>query len=282
MIFFKKDELDDEIINIVNSYKIDDLSYSLNFNNKKESYFALLFVIFLCDLTLNTKLIFEDKKKISDKLIENFLKFSKNKNIFDKSYLQLLTLTLSALYIVDDKYYEKFTKKYSINFNLRPKYLSKSKSKSIDVVLNLLNKLEKNGKYFDNVILLQTTSPFRTNDDIEKAYNNFIKNKLDSIVSVCYSNFKNNQVVFENPENIINNNFLLKNKKKILLINGAIYIASVKFLKKNNKFFGGKKSEYYVMKQSLSTDLDSNFDLYLAKKLLKNKYKLNKFDLYGN
>ena len=36
------------------------------------------------------------------------------------------------------------------------------------------------------------------------------------------------------------------------------------------------------MKQSLSTDLDSNFDLYLAKKLLKNKYKLNKFDLYGN
>ena len=63
MIFFKKDELDDEIINIVNSYKIDDLSYSLNFNNKKESYFALLFVIFLCDLTLNTKLIFEDKKK---------------------------------------------------------------------------------------------------------------------------------------------------------------------------------------------------------------------------
>ena len=66
------------------------------------------------------------------------------------------------------------------------------------------------------------------------------------------------------------------------MINGAIYIASVKFLKKNNKFFGGKKSEYYVMKQSLSTDLDSNFDLYLAKKLLKNKYKLNKFDLYGN
>ena len=221
----------------------------------------------------NSKRI-KNKNRINfgnQKLFENTIKNAKKLKINKDIYLDS-----------DDKYYEKFTKKYSINFNLRPKYLSQSKSKSIDVVLNLLNKLEKNGKYFDNVILLQTTSPFRTNDDIEKAYNNFIKNKLDSIVSVCYSNFKNNQVVFENPENIINNNFLLKNKKKILLINGAIYIASVKFLKKNNKFFGGKKSEYYVMKQSLSTDLDSNFDLYLAKKLLKNKYKLNKFDLYGN
>ena len=36
------------------------------------------------------------------------------------------------------------------------------------------------------------------------------------------------------------------------------------------------------MKQSLSIDLDTNYDLYLAKKLLKNKYKLNRFDLYGN
>ena len=91
----------------------------------------------------------------------------------------------------------KIYKKYSINFNLRPKYLSQSKSKSIDVVLNLVKKLEKDGKYFDNVILLQTTSPFRTNDDIIKAYKNFIKNKLDSIVGVCYSNFKNNQVVLK-------------------------------------------------------------------------------------
>ena len=118
MIFFKEDKLDDEIINIVNSYKIDDLSYSLNFKDKKESYFALLFVIFLCDLTSNTKLIFEDKTKISDKLIENFLRFSKNKNMFDKSYLQLLTLTLSALYIVNGNnisFKDKFIKKLESN-----------------------------------------------------------------------------------------------------------------------------------------------------------------------
>lgn len=221
----------------------------------------------------NSKRI-KNKNRINfgnQRLFENTIKNAKKLKINKDIYLDS-----------DDKYYEKFTRKYSINFNLRAKYLSQSKSKSIDVVLNLLNKLEKDGKYFDNVILLQTTSPFRTNEDVVKAYKSFIKNKLDSIVSVCYSNFKNDQVVFKNTKNIINNNYLLKNNKKILLINGAIYIASVKFLKKNNKFFGSKKSSYYLMKQSLSTDLDTNFDLYLAKKLLKNKYNLNRFDLYGN
>ena len=221
----------------------------------------------------NSKRI-KNKNKIhfgNQKLFENTIKNAKKLKINKDIYLDS-----------DDKFYEKFTRKYSINFNLRPKYLSQSKSKSIDVVLNLLKKLEKNGKYFDNIILLQTTSPFRRNEDIEKAYKTFVKNKLDSIVSACYSTFKNDQVIFKNSKNKIDNNYLLKDNKKILLINGAIYIASVKFLKKNNKFFGSKKSIYYLMKQSLSIDLDTNFDLYLAKKLLNNKNKLNKFDLFGN
>ena len=36
------------------------------------------------------------------------------------------------------------------------------------------------------------------------------------------------------------------------------------------------------MKKSLSVDLDTNFDLYLAKKLLGNVNDLDKFDLDGN
>jgi hypothetical protein len=122
LIFFEKDKLDSEISKIIDSYKIDELSYSLTLEKKKESCFALLFAIFLCDLTSNTNLIFQDKTKTSDKLIENFFKFSRNRNIFDKSYLQLLTLTLSALYIVDGD-----------NINFKEKFIKKVESNEINV-----------------------------------------------------------------------------------------------------------------------------------------------------
>ena len=215
----------------------------------------------------NKNKIYLGKERLFEITIKNAKKLKINKTIYLDS---------------DDKYYSKFAEKYSINFNLRPKNLSSDKSKSIDVVLNLLKKLEKDQIYFDNIILLQTTSPFRQNFDIEKAYKIFTKKNLDSIVSVFSPTYKNKQVVFNNPKRELSSKYFLNNKNKVLIINGAIYIAKVKFLKRYKKFFGSKKSLYYLMKQSLSIDLDTNFDLYLSRKLLHNKNKLNKFDLFGN
>ena len=101
-------------------------------------------------------------------------------------------------------------------------------------------------------------------------------------MSVFSPTFKNKQIVFNNPRGELSNKYFLNNENKILIINGAIYVTKVKFLKKYKKFFGSKQSLYYLMKQSLSMDLDTNFDLYLTRKLFNNKNKLNKFDLLGN
>lgn len=220
----------------------------------------------------------KDSKRIKNK---NKIKFGKHR-LFERTIKVANSLKIKKKIFLDsdDEFYQKYTKKHKIDFNLRPKSLSSGKSKSIDVVLNLIKKLEKNNQYFDNVILLQTTSPFRRREDIEEAYKKFIKNDLNSIVSVCHTTFKNNQIVFENvKQKIILNNF---KKKNILLINGAIYIAKVKYLKKYKKFYGGKNSSYFLMKQSLSLDLDTKFDLYLANKMLKNEDMLSKFDFFGN
>ncbi len=114
MIFFRDNDFNSEILEIINSYRINDLSFSITYENKKESSFALLFAIFLSYLTSNFSEIFDNKEKIRSKLISNFEKYSKSKNFFDKSYLQLLTLTLSALYIVEDEkldFKERFIKK---------------------------------------------------------------------------------------------------------------------------------------------------------------------------
>ena len=76
---------------------------------------------------------------------------------------------------------------------------------------------------------MQTTSPFRKYTDIKKAYNQFVRKKLNSIVSVSHVTFKNNQVIFDSKRRIINSRNILKNKNKILVINGAIYITKVNF-----------------------------------------------------
>lgn len=222
----------------------------------------------------------KNSKRIKNK---NKIKFGKNR-LFEYAIQNAKNLKLKKIIFLDsdDKFYKNFANKNKINFNLRPKSLANSKSKSIDFVLNLIKSLENKGEKFENLILLQTTSPFRKTSDIEKAYNIFKKKKLDSIVSVSHVTFKPEQIVFENKNKKILKKNILKIKKKILLINGAIYIAKVKFLKKNKRFFGSSKSSYYLMKQSLSMDLDNNYDLFISKILLKNKKKLDNFDLFGN
>ena len=220
----------------------------------------------------------KNSKRIKNK---NKIKFG-NSRLFERTIkiAKNLKFQKSIFLDSDDSFYKKYTKKYDINFNLRPKNLALEKTKTIDVVLNLIKKLENKKKFFDNVILLQTTSPFRKGKDIEKAYKQFVNSNLNSIVSVCHTTFKNNQIIFENLKKKTIQKKIIK--KKILLINGAIYISKVDYLKKNKKFYGGKKCSYYVMKQSLSMDLDTEFDLYLANKMLADENKLGKFDILGN
>ena len=90
----------------------------------------------------------------------------------------------------DDSFYKKYTKKYNINFNLRPKNLALEKNQNYRCCFKFNKKIRKKKKFFDNVILLQTTSPFRKEKDVEEAYKQFVNSDLNSIVSVCNTSFK--------------------------------------------------------------------------------------------
>ena len=86
----------------------------------------------------------------------------------------------------------------------RPKNLSKDNTKTIDVVINLLKKIEKVRNYKpDIIVLLQPTSPLRSNKDIDNAIKLFIKSNATSLVSTV--NLPHNF----NPESIMR----LKNNK---------------------------------------------------------------------
>ena len=129
-------------------------------------------------------------------------------------------------------------------------------------------------------MLLQPTSPLRSNKDIDNAIKLFIKSNATSLVSTV--NLPHNF----NPESImrLKNNKLyglkksLKNhvtirqqKEKYLARNGAaIYISSYDSILKNKSFYGEKTIPYFMSKIN-SIDIDDQEDLIIAESIIKNQ-----------
>ncbi|MDR3176000.1 MAG: acylneuraminate cytidylyltransferase family protein, partial [Desulfovibrio sp.] len=67
---------------------------------------------------------------------------------------------------------------------VRPMSLAGDTSSSMDVVFHALDYFEKNGIYYDAVILLQPTSPLRSGRDIEEAFRIFQNTRAPACISV--------------------------------------------------------------------------------------------------
>lgn len=146
---------------------------------------------------------------------------------------------------------------------------------SWDVVREVLGKYQQMGITFDTVTLLQPTSPLRTAQDIQKAYDLFREKNATSVVAVCemeHSPLWSNTL----PENLSMDGFLSSatNRQRQQLstyyrINGSIYIVDVEH------FFAGKDiygpgSFAYVMPAERSIDIDTALDFLIAETVLNN------------
>jgi len=67
---------------------------------------------------------------------------------------------------------------------LRPETLATDTASSIAVVQHAVSYLENQGEFFDGICLLQPTSPFRPKGFIDLAIQKFIKEEVDTLVSV--------------------------------------------------------------------------------------------------
>ena len=216
----------------------------------------------------------------------------KDKNICDLNGQPLMAYSIeSALkseYInevmvsTDSQVYANIAIKYGAKVPfLRSKKNSTDLASSIDVLLEVLDEYEKCEKYFDNIILLQPTSPLRTNLDIDNAFKIFIEKQADSIVSVCectYSPLLCNTLRKDfNMFDFINNEAnCSKSLEKYYRLNGAIYISKVCILRKIHSFYG-KNSYAYMMDRIQSVDIDTEFDLRIAEAFLN--YEKEKKDI---
>ena len=120
----------------------------------------------------------------------------KNKNIYPLDGKPMLAYTientLRSRYVdevmvsTDSTIYASIAKAYGAKVPfLRSAGTSTDTAKSMDVIFEVLERYDRIGHHFDNVVFLQPTSPLRTCRNIDDAFELFKEKNADSVVSVC-------------------------------------------------------------------------------------------------
>ena len=172
----------------------------------------------------------------------------------------------------DDLEIIEIVKDYGIRVPfIRPVELASDTSTTLDVIEHALNFYKCNCKEFKGLVLLQPTSPLRVSRHIVEALELFNEN-IDLVVSVKITSSNPYYVLYE--ENSAG--FLELSKKSnftrrqdcplVYERNGAIYIFNPQaiFTKINRQI-------KYVMDETTSLDIDTEFDWMLAEFILSNK-----------
>lgn len=157
---------------------------------------------------------------------------------------------------------------------LRECGLSSDNASSWDVVINTLDYYEQKGERFDNIALLQPTSPLRTSSDILLGFSEFAKRDANAIVAVCevdHSPLLCNVL----PDDYSLKGFIKKEALNIISqgypkyyrINGALYIVNIEYLKSSLNIYQ-EKCYAVIMKKENSIDIDDWYDFKLAEFML--------------
>lgn len=158
---------------------------------------------------------------------------------------------------------------------IRPDELSTDTAGTYEVLLHALDYYEKQGKQYKAVLLLQTTSPFRTAEQVKGALQLFDNSNADMVVSVkeCPANPYYN--VFEEDETGYlhvckgeGNIFRRQDAPKVYEYNGAIYVMNADMLKHTHMHKLPHRVKY-VMDTKSSFDLDTMEDWQMAEMIIK-------------
>lgn len=200
------------------------------------------------------------KKLNGISLVEHSVKFAKTLKFVD-----------DIIVSTDDKKIIKMYKKFKfIKLFKRPKRLSTNKSKTVSVISHTLKKYEKKFNRVETVILLQPTSPFRSNKIVHLAYNIYNKlKKKKTIISVSKSNYSLKRNFYIKNRNLELVNTKTNRHKNVYQINGNFYIANKNFLNKYKSFYYTKKTIPIILKsKSLSIDIDTKEDFDKARRII--------------
>jgi CMP-N-acetylneuraminic acid synthetase len=213
-----------------------------------------------------------------------------NKNILNLKGKPLIAWTINAIKDIqldgydidtivstDDDKIASVAKEYGSEIPfIRPSELSTDLASSMDVIKHALTFLEKEGRNYDIILLLQPTSPLRTKQDIEEVLKLIDKSKkaIISVTEVDHSPLWSNTL----PKDLSMNGFIrdeVRNKRSQDLptyyrLNGAIYCSYVSYFYDNDGFLG-KNTYAYIMPRERSIDIDTELDFNFIKAIIAGK-----------
>ncbi len=177
----------------------------------------------------------------------------------------------------DDLKIIKCVEDYGLNVPfVRPSELATDAAGTYEVLLHALNFYENQGLYYDAVLLLQNTSPFRKAEQIKEALKLYTPD-VDMVVSVkeCAANpyycvFEENEEGYLHVCKGDGSIFRRQDAPKVYEYNGAIYIMNAKKLKTTHMHKMQKRVKY-VMDNLSSFDLDTMWDWQMAESIINQK-----------
>ena len=205
-----------------------------------------------------------------------------HKNIVKVKGKELITYTLDAAraskYIdkiivsTDDSSIGEVALREGAEVLNRPKELAQDTSRTIDVLLHVVEKMDE---CFDYLVLLQPTQPLRTALHIDEALEMMIDNQYPSLLSI--SPARNHPLLLRrmDPEGKLTSMLPCQSTVRrqdfpdYYVVNGAIYINRIRDLTAetslNDNLYG------YEMPSEFDLDIDEQRDLLVLEALLENK-----------
>lgn len=182
----------------------------------------------------------------------------------------------------DSEDYAEIGRKYGAEVPfLRPPELATDQTKSIDVVLDLITRLEQNNESYDYVIMLEPTSPLTEGSDILKALNLLHQHRdvADSIVGISktesqnpiFTVLKNDQgVIYPREASDFSNLPRRQDIEDVFFLEGSLYMSDVNSLKIKRSFYH-ERTMGLEMPKWKSFEVDDIVDFICIESLLKNK-----------
>ncbi|WP_278182886.1 cytidylyltransferase domain-containing protein [Vibrio misgurnus] len=175
----------------------------------------------------------------------------------------------------DDKEIADISKKWGAEVIQRPAVLASDTASSIDVISHAISWLESHNIPCQRMVLLQPTSPLRTSQHLQEAFNVFYEHNANLVISVFEPSHTPIKSYIEcengNIKGLYSDEAPYARRQdlpKAFQPNGAIYAFLVNEFKINNHFPRSKVFPYVMSKEN-SIDIDTLEDLNLVERKLK-------------
>jgi len=177
----------------------------------------------------------------------------------------------------EDKEIADISKEHGAEVISRPPELAQDDTPSLPVFQHAIKHMEEMEDYRPEIIVvLQPTSPLRIAEDIDRAIEEFLEAKYDSVVSVCEVEHPPQWMYTLAGERL---KPLIKGGKKVVQrqdaskvyrLNGAVYVYSRDTAMKENRV-PGRDTKAYIMPLERSIDIDTELDFKLAELLMSER-----------